>query len=182
MGNRSDRQSPVEGRYQVALLVIDVQQGLFRKSTKLYKADELLATINDLVERAHAARAPVLYVLHSSEKVLSWGSEDWQLHPALHATEADCIIHKLKGNAFEETELDAELASRGVGAVVVTGLVTHGCVQRTCIGAHNLGYRVVLVADGHSSYSKDASKLIEEWNEKLGQGIVQLQTARDVEF
>jgi nicotinamidase-related amidase len=182
MSNRSDRQSPVEGRDQVALLVIDVQQGLFRKSTKLYKADELLATINELSRRAHAAGAPVFYIQHSSEKVLPWGSEDWQLHPALHAADADRIIHKLKGNAFEETELDGELASRGVGAVVVTGLVTHGCVKSTCIGAHDLGYRVVLVADGHSSYSKDASKLIEEWNEKLSQGIVELQTARDVEF
>jgi nicotinamidase-related amidase len=182
MSNPSDGQSPVEGRNRVALLVIDVQQGLFRKSTKLYKADELLATVKELVEHAHAAGAPVFYILHSSEKVLPWGSEDWQLHPTLHPTGADRIIHKLKGNAFEGTELDGELAALGVGAVVVTGLVTHGCVQHTCIGAHELGYRVVLVADGHSSYSKDAPKLIDEWNEKLSHGIAELQTARAVEF
>ena len=42
MSNLSNRQSPVEGRARAALLVIDVQQGLFRKSTKLYNADELL--------------------------------------------------------------------------------------------------------------------------------------------
>jgi nicotinamidase-related amidase len=182
MSNPSNRQWSVEGRNRVALLVIDVQQGLFRKPTKIYEADELLATINELVERAHAEGAPVFYVQHSSEKVLPWGSDDWQLHPALHRTNADRIIHKLKGDAFEGTELDGELASLGIGAVVVTGLVTHGCVKSSCVGAHDLGYRVVLVADGHSSYSKDASKLIEEWNEKLSHGIADLRTAREVEF
>jgi nicotinamidase-related amidase len=171
-----------EGRHRVALLIIDVQQGLFRKSTKVYKADELLATINDLVERAHAAGAPVVYIQHSNEKVLPWGSDDWQLHPALHRTSADSIIHKLKGNSFEQTELDNEMASRGVGAVVVTGMVTHGCVKSTCIGARELGYRVVLVADGHSSYSKDAARLIEEWNAQLSHGIAELRTASEVEF
>jgi nicotinamidase-related amidase len=166
----------------VALLVIDVQQGLFRKSTKLYKADELLATINALVERAHAAGAPVFYIQHSSEKVLPYGSEDWQLHPALHFSGADRVLHKLQGNAFEGTKLGGELSALGIGSVVVTGLVTHGCVKATCIGAHELGYRVILVADGHSSYSKDAAKLIEEWNEKLSHDIVEVRTEREIEF
>jgi nicotinamidase-related amidase len=182
MNNTSNGGLRVERRDRVALLVIDVQQGLFRKSTKLYKADELLATINGIVERAHAAGAPVFFIQHSSEKVLPWGSEDWQLHPALHPTGADRIIHTLKGNAFEGTELDGELAALGVGAVVVTGLVTHGCVKNSCIGAHDLGYRVVLVTDGHSSYSKDASKLIEEWNETLSHDIAELRTAGEVAF
>jgi nicotinamidase-related amidase len=154
MADHSTTQAQAQGRKRVALLVIDVQQGLFRKSTRLYKADELLATINGLVERAHAAGAPVFYVQHSSEKVLPYRSEDWQLHPALHPTGADRIVHKLKGNCFEGTELDGELASVGVGTVVVTGLVTHGCVKNSCIGAHELGYRVVVVADGHSSYRR----------------------------
>jgi nicotinamidase-related amidase len=66
--------------------------------------------------------------------------------------------------------------------VVVTGLVTHGCVKSSCIGAHELGYEVVLVADGHSSYSKDASKLIAEWNEKLSQGGVVVRAAEEVQF
>jgi nicotinamidase-related amidase len=166
----------------VALLVIDVQQGLFRKSTRLYNAVELLATINQLVDRAHAAEAPVFYVQHSREKVLPWGSDDWQLHPALHPIAVDHVIQKLHGNSFEETELDHRLASQGVGAVVVTGLVTHGCVRSTCLGAHALGYRVILVSDGHSSYSKDAPELIAEWNEKLSHGIAFLQAARDVTF
>jgi nicotinamidase-related amidase len=170
----------VSGR--AALLVIDVQRGLFRKSTRLYRADELLETINELVERAHLAGAPVVYVQHSSDKVLPWGSDDWGLHPALHPTDADLIVHKRHGNAFEETELDAALRSEGVGTVVVAGLVTHGCVKSTCIGAHEQGYSVILVADGHSSYSKDAARLIEEWNRTLSAEVVDVVPAHEIEF
>jgi nicotinamidase-related amidase len=35
--------------------------------------------------------------------------------------------------------------------VILTGLVTHGCVKATCEGALALGYAAVLAADGHSS-------------------------------
>jgi hypothetical protein len=37
----------------------------------------------------------------------------------------------------------------------------------------------VLAGDGHSSYSKDAARLIEEWNRKLGEaGAVVLPAAQ----
>jgi nicotinamidase-related amidase len=109
----------------------------------------------------------VIYILHASDKVLPFGSAEWQLHPGIHPSEDDLIVHKQHGNAFEDTPLHAELAACGVGRVIVTGLVTHGCVKATCLGALALGYAVVLAEDGHSSYSKDAARLIEEWNRAL---------------
>jgi nicotinamidase-related amidase len=160
-----------------ALLVIDVQHGLFRKSTPIYRAEPLLNTIATLIDRAHAAGALVVYIQHASDKVLPFGSADWQLHPRLHPGEGDLVVHKQHGNAFEDTSLHAELAGRGVGRVVVTGLVTHGCVKATCLGGLELGYEVVLAEDGHSSYSKDAARLIEEWNRKLGEAGAQVVPA-----
>ena len=148
---------PIQGQ-ATALLVIDVQQGLFRKSTPIYRAEPLLDTIATLVERAHAGSVLVVYIQHASDGVLPFGLADWQFHPRLHPDESDLIVLKQHGNAFEETSLHRELAARGVGRVIVTGLVTHGCVRATCEGALALGYGVVLAADGHSSYSKDATR------------------------
>ena len=94
----------------------------------------------------------------------------------------DDIIHKQHGNAFEDTNLDELLKSKNITHLVVTGLVTHGCVKATCLGARDLGYEVLLVKDGHSSYSKDAARLIEEWNQKLsGQGC-ELIGASEIKF
>ena len=165
-----------------ALLVIDLQQGLFRKSTPIYRAGVLLDAIDALIGRARAAAAPVIIIQHASDKVLPFGSEDWQLHPRLRRGEGDLIVHKQHGNAFEDTALHAELGARGIGRLIVTGLVTHGCVKATCLGALELGYDVVLAEDGHSSYSKDAAKLIEEWNRKLAAAGAVVVPAAQIEF
>ena len=66
--------------------------------------------------------------------------------------------------------------------MIVTGLVTHGCVKATSQGALALGYEVTLVADGHSSYSKDAARLIEEWNRSLGAAGAQVLLAAEVDL
>ena len=71
---------PIQGQ-TTALLVIDVQQGLFRKSTPIFRAEPLLDTIATLIDRAHAASVLVVYIQHASDKVLPFGSADWQLHP-----------------------------------------------------------------------------------------------------
>jgi nicotinamidase-related amidase len=165
-----------------ALLVIDVQQGLFRKSTPIYKADELLENINLLVDRAHGAGAPVFYIQHSDNRTLVKGSQDWQLHRGLQPQRMDSIIHKQHGNAFEDTNLDTLLKSKNITHLVIAGLVTHGCVKATCLGARQLGYNVILVTDGHSSYSKDAGRLIEEWNQKLGAQNCELKAASEIAF
>ena len=149
----------------LALLVIDVQQGLFKKSIPIYKADELLENITTLVDRAHLSGVPVVYVQHSDARALVKGSVEWQLHEQLHPLHTDTIIHKQHGNAFEDTPLGEILRARNVTTVVVTGLVTHGCVKATCLGARELGYNVILVQDGHSSFSKGAARLIEELTE-----------------
>jgi len=164
----------------VALLVIDVQQGLFRKS--MYRADQLLHNINTLIDRARRGGVPVFFIQHSGAKTLVKGSPDWQLHPQLHLLATDPIVHKQHGNAFEDTVLDEALKSGKVTSLVVAGLVTHGCVRATCVGALQLGYRVILVRDGHSSYSKQAAKLIDEWNQKLGAMGAELKSTSEIEF
>jgi nicotinamidase-related amidase len=52
----SGRKQQTADQRGVALLIIDVQQGLFKKPT--YKADELLHNINALIDRAHRGGVP----------------------------------------------------------------------------------------------------------------------------
>ena len=182
MKGSKSKQSKKVNQPNLALLVIDVQQGLFSKSTPIYKAEDLIQNITSLVDRAHRDGAPVFYIQHSDPRSLVKGSPGWQLHPQLQPSATDSIIHKQHGNAFEETGLDEALKSRNVTGVIVTGLVTHGCVRATCLGAQQLGYRVILVKDGHSSFSKQAAKLIEEWNQKLSAEKIELKSASEIEF
>ncbi len=178
----TDNTAATKNQHPVALLVIDVQQGLFEKSTPIYKVGELLENITMLVDRAHQSGVPVIYVQHSAAKHLVKGSAEWQLHPQLQPQHKDTIIHKQHGNAFEDTPLEGILRAHLVTTVVITGLVTHGCVKATCIGAQEAGFNVILVQDGHSSFSKDAVDLIEKWNEKLSAKQVAVQPTSQITF
>ena len=114
---------------RVALLVIDVQKGLFERSTPILNGEQLLANINTLIHRARQAGAPVLYVQHANKSTLVKDSAAWQLHPAIVPLDNEEIILKRHGNAFQDTGLAQELEKRDVSVLAVTGLVTHGCVK-----------------------------------------------------
>ncbi len=165
---------------RTALLVIDVQHGLFHKSTPIYHAEQLLQNLNTLIEWARSGDVTLIYVQHSAPRHLVEGSAEWQLHPRLHQPDGEPVIHKVHGNAFEETRLAELLRDEKVGRLVVSGLVTHGCVKATCLGGRELCYPVTLVSDGHSSYSQDAARLIEEWHARLEEAGVALRSTGEL--
>ena len=167
---------------KTALLIIDVQQDLFRASNPVYKAEQFIANLNDLAERARKAGAPVVYIQHDGTKDLIHGTDGWQLHSGLHPQEGDLHIYKPEGNSFAGTPLGEELKKRGITRVVVTGMVTHGCVKNTTLGALELGYETILVKDAHSNFSAKAADLITKWNAQLAaQGAV-LKTTAEITF
>jgi nicotinamidase-related amidase len=165
---------------RTALLVIDVQNGLFSRATPIYKEEQLLENINTLWGKFVESGGAVFFIQHSNDKTLVRGSENWRFHPQLMIGKKDRVIHKTHGNAFEETSLQAELDALGIENLVITGLVTNGCVRATSIGGHDLGYRVVLVEDGHSTYIKTAASLIKEWNETLCKEIAEVYPTAEI--
>jgi nicotinamidase-related amidase len=165
-----------------ALLIIDMQKELFEKSIPIYNAEELLENTCVLIDQAHRMNIPVFFIQHSSDKILLHGTNGWQFHPKLHPLETDHVVEKHHGNAFEETSLKGELDALDARKLVITGLVTHGCVKATCLGAQELGYEVILVKDGHSNYHKKAKDIIDEWNQKLSQGNIKLMSTQEINF
>ncbi|GGK97208.1 isochorismatase [Sphaerisporangium melleum] len=134
-------------RPNTALLVIDVQNGVMAGAPH---RDGVIANINTLIDKARAEDVPVIWVQHSDDG-LKQGSEEWQYVPELVRADAEPLVHKLYGDSFEDTELEAVLAERGVGRLVVTGAQTDACVRSTLHGALVRGYDVTLVGDAHTT-------------------------------
>ncbi|MFD0783594.1 cysteine hydrolase family protein [Micromonospora azadirachtae] len=134
-------------RPHTALLVIDVQNGVVADA---HDRDRVIANINVLLERARAQDVPVVWVQHADEQLVR-GSERWQYVPELVQREGEPLVHKSYGDSFEGTDLEALLAERGVGRVVVTGASTDACIRSTLHGAFVRGYDVTLVADAHTT-------------------------------
>lgn len=165
-----------------ALLLIDLQQELFHKRIPIYRAEDLLENITLLTQRAHQAGLPVVYVQHCNQGALKPNTDGWQLHPRLKPGPDDLSIHKQHGSAFRDTPLKERLDARDIHTIVVTGLVSHGCVQATCLEARRLGYRVILVKDGHSNYHRQAARVIEECHQTLATAGVELAETSTLTF
>ena len=167
---------------RTALLVIDVQRALFTRPNPVYKAKQLIETINLMVDRSHLFGVKVIYIQHANQSFLKEGTEGWKLHPGLSPGKADSLVQKKQGNAFLDTSLRSVLEARGIQNLLITGLVTQGCIGATCLGGLELGYRVFLVEDGHSNYNQEAAAVIKKWQKKLELSGVEIMPANRIEF
>jgi isochorismate hydrolase len=134
-------------RPNTALLVIDVQNGVVAEA---YDRDKVVANIGSLVEKARDADVHVVWVQHNSGD-LREGSEPWQYVPELVRRDDEPLVQKAYGDSFEETDLEAVLAARGVGRLIVSGAQTDECIRSTLHGAITRGYDATLVEDAHTT-------------------------------
>ena len=167
---------------KTALLVIDVQRALFTRPNPIYKANQIIEAINLIVDRSHLFGVKVIYVQHANQSFLKEGTEGWQFHPGLTRGEGDSQIQKKQGNAFLDTQLQSELEVRGIQNLLITGLVTQGCIKATCLGGLELGYRVFLVEDGHSNYNQEAAAVIEKCQNELELAGVEIVSVDGIVF
>jgi nicotinamidase-related amidase len=139
--------STFSDRTRSALIVIDVQKDVVANA---YRRDETIGNISDLVKRARAEGAPVVWVQHSDEE-MEKGSDAWQIVPELSPTADEPVIHKIYGDSFEATDLEDVLSAAGVGRLVVSGAESDACIRSTVHGAFTRGYDVTLVSDAHTT-------------------------------
>jgi len=130
-----------------ALVVVDMQNDVVANG---HRRDEVVANIKSLVDRARAEDVPVIWVQHSSDE-LPEGSDGWRYVPELQRIETEPLVQKKYGDSFEDTTLEAELAKRGIGRLVVTGAQTDACIRATLHGAFTRGYDTTLVSDAHTT-------------------------------
>jgi nicotinamidase-related amidase len=144
--------STLEDRPNVALLVIDVQNGVVEAA---HEREPVVANIATLVEHARRADVPVVWVQHSDEQLVR-GSADWDLVPELTPAETEPVVEKHYGDAFEGTTLEAVLAAHRVGRLLVVGAQTDACIRSTLHGALVRGYDTALVSDAHTTEDQTA--------------------------
>lgn len=137
----------LENRPNTALLVVDLQTGVVEGA---YERDAVVANVAGLVEQARGQRVPVVWVQHSDEH-LERGSDSWRIVPELTPGEAEPLVEKNYGDAFEATVLESVLSDLAVGRLVVVGAQTDACIRSTLHGALARGYDATLVSDAHTT-------------------------------
>ena len=134
-------------RPNTALLVVDMQNGVVAET---HERDTVVANVGSLVDRARQEGVPVVWVQHSDEG-LARGSDEWRIVPELSPDDAEPLVAKSYGDAFEETTLETVLSGLGVGRLLVVGAQTDACIRATLHGALVRGYDTTLVSDAHTT-------------------------------
>jgi nicotinamidase-related amidase len=148
-----------------ALVVVDVQVGVVKDA---WQAPRVIGNIAQAVQRARAAKVPVLWVQHVNEEMPS-GSAAWQWVPELVPHANETRIHKHFNSSFEETTLEQELAQRGVSHMVLAGAMTNWCIRATAYGALERGYDLTLLKDAHTT----ANMALEDGGQVEAEQVVQ---------
>lgn len=137
-----------------ALLVIDVQKGLFEPTP--FDADQVISRINGLAARARKSGAPVIFIQHETApgSALGHGSSGWDLLGSVQVEPDDHFTRKTTPDSFLKTRLEELLKKLQVTHLVVSGYATEFCVDTTTRRAAALGYQVTLAADAHTTHDK----------------------------
>lgn len=170
-----------------ALLVIDMQFGAVElENPEFYKINELVVRLKKLIKRARAGKLPVIFAQHhNQEGFLRYGSDEWKLIPEIGYEEGDLIIHKSTPDVFLNTSLHEKLQSKGIKRLVVCGIQTADCVDTSCRIAYSLGYKVVLVKDGHTTFDSpilNAEQIIAHHNHTIGTWFGKVIEAENICF
>lgn len=167
-----------------AFLLIDAQVNMFEPEP-VFQSAEVLSVLKDLLERARAAGAPVVFVRHNGGvgDIDEPHAPGWPIHPQLTPMAGEVIVDKRTPDAFFETELDSVLAARGVRRLVIAGMQTDYCVDTTTRQAFSRGYLVTLAADGHSTIDGilGAEQIIAHHNHVLA-AFAEVQSAAGISF
>jgi len=185
-------------RENVALLILDVQIAPFAREKydgiKLYNGEQLINNIALLIEKARLANIPIIYTQHTAgdNTPMGKGKPAWEIHPRIKPQEGDLVIFKNCVDPFYKTSLNEKLKALGVNELVITGIKTELAVDTCCRCAYSLGYKNILVSDGHSTFDSGiltAEQIIAHHNELIeGQapfkemGFAQLKKGVEVEF
>jgi len=150
---------------QPALLVVDMTRAFTEDRFPLgcsAAGAPCAAAIRTLLDAVRPQGVPVLYTRYDAFAAdAEWGRwldkgtgaepdslmrapEAHEIADAIQPEPGDIVVTKAKPSAFFGTTLASMLTYLGVDTVVVTGMVTSGCVRATVIDAFSHNYRVVV--------------------------------------
>lgn len=137
---------------ETALLIIDIQNDYFPGGKmELVNALEAAQKAYTILQCFREHGGHHVHIQHISKKpdatFLIPGDRGTDIHDSVAHFEGEPIVYKHDPNAFLNTNLLELLRSREIERVIVTGMMTHMCVDATVRAASDLGFRVIVAED-----------------------------------
>jgi ureidoacrylate peracid hydrolase len=167
---------------RTALVVVDMQNYFVAEgfAAEVPEAREIVSNINRMAQTLRAAGGTVVWIQTTAVGALEhWGNhhkhmltqdrvhnrlaeldenhDGFKIYPKLEVMPGDLRVKKVKYSAFilGSSDIDAQLRTRGIETLLVTGTVTNVCCESTARDAMMLDYRVVMLSDGNASLTDE---------------------------
>jgi len=137
---------------KTALLIIDIQNDYFPGGKfPLVNALEAAKKAYELLQCFREHGGYHIHIQHISKKpdatFFISGDRGTDIHDSVAHFEGEPIVYKHEPNSFMNTNLLELLRGWEVERVVITGMMTHMCVDASARAAADLGFKVILAED-----------------------------------
>ncbi|MBS0027641.1 cysteine hydrolase family protein [Chitinophaga sp. 22321] len=144
-----------------ALVIIDVQHDYFKGGRmELVNPEAAAANISKVLEQSRREGIPVIYIQHIAMDpgagFLVVNTPGIEINAAVAPIAGEQVIVKQYPNSFRETALHAYLQEKGITHLVITGMMTHVCVDATTRAAKDLGYSCTVISDACATRALEA--------------------------
>ncbi|WP_265447359.1 cysteine hydrolase family protein [Flexivirga meconopsidis] len=130
------------------LVLVDYQNVYTSGAMKLDGWRPAVDNAKQLLDRARAARTPVIHIV---DKGYDLKSAQGQIIPALKPRAGEQVVVKSVPDAFRGTRLLADLKKTGRTKVIVAGFMTHMCTLFTTQGAFVNGFAPTVIGDASAT-------------------------------
>ncbi|MEL6414820.1 MAG: cysteine hydrolase family protein [Pseudomonadota bacterium] len=173
---------------QDALIIIDVQQGMFGfPGIGPVTKTDLLNNIGRLAKDARNADCHVIYIQHdgNADHPLSKEKPGHEIPAEIRPEPGDHIVTKKQCGMFTETKLEQILQELDIKRLIICGMQTEFCVDTGVRTGADRGYNIIVAKDAHATFDTPllSAKQIAEHHEALwGQAFASVQSVNDIQF
>ena len=133
-----------------ALLIVDMQNGIDRPTLGRRNNPDAERNIALLLDAWRRAGRPIVHVRHisrSPDSIFWPGQSGVEFQPRFVPLAGEHVVEKNVPDAFAQTGLERWLHTRGIGQLVIVGVITNNSVEATARSAGNLGFEAIVVSD-----------------------------------
>lgn len=151
---------------RMALLNVDMQNVFVENSpVAAPNGREVLKQINELIEVSRKVGVQIVHISHVlrddhsnvgimgevlppiSLEMIKKSAPSAALHVDLNTADGDIFLDKPRFGAFQSTDLEMVLRSRGIDTLIITGIATNVCCETTAREANVRDFRVFFLSD-----------------------------------
>ena len=137
---------------KTALLLIDIQNDYFPGGKmELVGPLEAARKANELLQCFRDHKQKTVHIQHVSLKpdatFFISGERGTDIHDSAAHFEGEPLVQKHYPNSFRETNLLDLLKGWGIERVIITGMMSHMCVDATARAAADFGFQVIVAED-----------------------------------